>query len=46
MEYMTIQTTQINKIKEKITSLENENKVAQIMHKQEVQKATRMNERI
>lgn len=36
----------MNKLKEKITSLENDNKLAQIMHKEEVLKATRMTERI
>lgn len=46
MEDMSIQTTQINKLKEKITNLENDNKLAQIMHKEEWQKSTRMNERI
>ncbi|MCY6524905.1 hypothetical protein, partial [Actinobacillus pleuropneumoniae] len=34
MEYMSIQTTKINKLKEKITILENDNKLSQIMHKE------------
>ena len=46
MEDMSIQTIEINKIKEKIKSLENENKLAQIMHKDEVQKSTRFTERM
>ena len=36
----------MNKLKEKITSLETDYKLAQIMHKEEVQKETRVNERI
>lgn len=36
----------MNKLKEKVSSLETDYKLAKIMHKEEVQKATRMNERI
>jgi len=46
MEYMSIQTIEINKLKEKITSLENDNRLNQIMHKEEVQKSTRLTERM
>ena len=46
MKDMSIQTTEMNKLKEKVTSLETNYKLAQIMHKEEVQKETRMNERI
>jgi len=35
----------MNKLKEKVTSLETDCKHAKIMHKEEVQKAARMNER-
>jgi len=46
MEEMSIQTTQMNKLKEKVTSLEIDYKLAKIMHKEELQKATRMSERL
>jgi len=46
MENMSIRTTEINKLKEKISSLEDENKLAQVMHKNEVQKSTRLTERM
>lgn len=46
MEDMSFQTTEMNKLKEKVTNLETDYKLTQIMHKEEVQKATRMNERI
>ena len=36
----------MNKLKEKVTSLETDYKLAKIMHKEEVQKATRMSERL
>jgi len=44
MEEMSIQTTKMNKLKEKVTSLETDYKISQIMHKEEQQKSTRMNE--
>ena len=46
MEEMSIQTTKINRLKEQIRSLEDEKKLAQIMHKNEVQKSNRLTERI
>ena len=46
MEDMSIQSTKINKLKQKITSLKNENELAQIVHKEEVQKSTRLTERM
>jgi len=36
----------MNKLKEKVTSLETDYKLAKIMHKEEVQKAIRMSERL
>jgi len=36
----------MNKLKEKVTSLETNCKLAKIMHKEEVQKAARINERL
>lgn len=41
---MSIQTTQMKKLKEKITSLETDYKLSQIMRKEEIHKATKMNE--
>jgi len=41
---MSIQTTEMNRLKEKVTSLETGYKLAQIMHKEEKQKYTRINE--
>ena len=46
MEEMSVQTTYMNKLKEKVTSLETDYKLAKIMHKEEVKKATRMSERL
>lgn len=46
MEDMSIQTTEMNKFKENVTNLETDYKVSQIMHKEELQKSTRMHERI
>ena len=46
MEEMSIQTIEMNKLKEKVTSLETDYKLTQIMHREEQQKATKMNERI
>lgn len=46
MEEMSIQAIEMNKLKEKVTSLETDCKLAKIMHKEEVQKAMRMNERL
>jgi len=46
MEEMSIQATDMNKLKEKVTSLETDCELAKIMHKDEVQKAARMTERI
>lgn len=43
---MSIQTTEMNKLKEKVTSLETDYKLAKIMHKEEVQKDTKMSERL
>lgn len=45
MEEMSIQTTEMNRLKEKVTNIETDCRLAQIMHKEQ-QKATRMNERI
>jgi len=45
MKEMSIQTNEMNKL-EKVSSLETDCKLAQIMHKEEQQKAARMNERI
>jgi len=46
MEEMSIQTTYMDKLQEKVTSLETNYKLAKIMHKEEVKNATRMNERL
>lgn len=46
MEEMSIQTTEMNNLKEKVTILETDYKLAKIMHKEEVQKAARMSERL
>ena len=46
MEEMSIQTTEMSMHKEKMTNLETDYKLAQIMHKEEKQKSTRMNEQI
>lgn len=46
MEEMSIHSSEMNKLKEKLTILETNCKLAQIMHKEEQQKATRMNERV
>ena len=45
MEDMSIQSMKINRLKEQMTSLEDEKKLAQIIHKNEVQKSTRLIER-
>ena len=46
MEEMSIQATKMNKLKEKVRSLETDYKLAKIMHKEEVQKVARMSERL
>ena len=46
MEDMSIQTTEVNRLKEQIKSIEDEKKLAQIMHKNEVQKTNRLNEKM
>jgi len=46
MEEMSIQTTEMNKLKEKVTSPKIDYELAQIMHREEHHKATRMIERI
>ena len=46
MEEMFIQTNEMNKLKEKVNILETDYKLPKIMHKEEQQKAARMNERI
>lgn len=46
MEEISIQTNEMNKLKEKVSNVETNYKLAQIMHKEEHRKATRMNERI
>ena len=46
MQYMSIHTTEINRLKEQIKSLEDEKKLAQIMHKNEAQKSNKLTESI
>jgi len=46
MHDMSIQTNEINRLKDQIKSLEDEKKLAQIMHKDETQKSNRLTERI
>lgn len=46
MEEMSLHTTEMNTLKEKVTVLKANYKLAQIMHKEEQQKATRMTKRI
>lgn len=46
IEDMSIQTTEINRLKEQIKSLEDEKKLTQIMYKNEPHKSNRLNERI
>ncbi len=46
LEDVSIQTNEMNKLKEKVSSLKTDYKLAQIMHKEEQQKDARMNERI
>ena len=42
MEDMSIQNTNINKLKEQVNILEDENKFAELMHQAEVQKSNRL----
>ena len=44
MEEITIQATELKRLKEKVTSLETDYKLAKIMHKEEVKKAARISE--
>ena len=46
MEEMSIQAIEMNKLKEKVASLETDYKLAQIMQKEEAQKNNRMSERV
>jgi len=46
MEDTSIQTTHINKLKEQVKSLEDEKKLADVMHQAEKQKANRLNDTI
>ena len=46
MKYMSIQTTEINRLKEQIKILEDENKLIQIMHKNETQKSNRLSKKV
>ena len=46
MEDMSIQTNEINGLKEQIKILEDEKNLVQIMHKDETQKSNRLNERL
>lgn len=46
LQDMSIQTNEINRLKEQIKGLEDEQKLAQIMHKNETQKSNKMTERI
>lgn len=46
MKEMSVHTTELKKIKEQVTSLENNCKLAQIWHKEETQRNLRMAERI
>ena len=43
---MSIQTNEINKIKEQLKNLEDEKKLVQIMHKNEIHKTNRFNEKL
>lgn len=46
MEEMHIHTTEINKLKEKVTILETDYKLIKNMHKEEVQKVANMSKRL
>lgn len=46
MEEMSIWTTEMNNLKEKLISMETDYKLAKIMHKEEVEKAIRTSERL
>lgn len=46
MQDMSIQTNEINRLKEQIKSLEDEKTLVQIMHKDETHKSNRLNERL
>jgi len=46
MEEMSIQATEMNRLREKVASLETDYKLAQLKQKEEAQKAQRMSERI
>lgn len=46
MEEMTIQATELRRLKEKVSSLETDYKLAQIQQKEEAQKSQKMSERI
>lgn len=43
---MSIQAIEMNRLKEKVASLEIDYKISQIMQKEEAQKANRMSERV
>ena len=46
MQDMSIQTTEINRLKEQVKNLEDEKKLAQVIYKAKSQKANRLTERI
>ena len=46
MQDMSIQTNEINRLKEQIKSLEDEKKLVQIMHKNETQKSNRLTDKV
>ena len=46
MEEMSIQTTKMNKLREKVASLDTDYKLSQLKQKEEEQKAQRMSEKI
>ena len=43
---MSTQATEMNRLKEKVASLETDDKLAQIMQKEEAQNANRMSEKV
>ena len=43
---MSIQTNEINRLKEQLNNLEDEKKLAKIMHKNEEHNANRLNEKL
>ena len=46
MQEMSIQTNEINRLKEQFKILEDEKKLVQIMHKNEIQKTNRLTEKL